>query len=287
MNRLKIIYVFGSGHSGSTLTGLLLGAHSRIACVGEVKAYEYPIVDERCNCGELAGDCRFWQSVHQRAGVEPTPDTPILQRDAARFSEGNIPFLNAILAETEKDFLCDSSKSKKRILRYLDSPEYDVWVLHLVRDGRAMAYSNFKKSRSFWNYAVRWLKRNILERRKLFRAGLSRDRYHQIRYEDLVTDPERVLSGFLQKIGLEFEAKQLEDWSTGNHHIAGNPMGKKAKQNIRPDTGYIEKLTPGQWWGGSLLASVGLMLFKYPFARSGARQMLEVHRENVPGNRSK
>jgi hypothetical protein len=65
---IRVVYVAGSGHTGSTLLALLMDSHPEIACVGEtsVKPKIRRRGDEtahRCSCGELVVDCTFWNRV--------------------------------------------------------------------------------------------------------------------------------------------------------------------------------------------------------------------------------
>ena len=108
----------------------------------------------------------------------------------------------------------------------------------------------------------------------LFRAGLMGEYYYRMRYEDLVIQPEAVLSQFLERIGLQFEKEQLSKWKSGNHHIGGNHMAKNSQQDIRLDTRYLEALSLFEWYGtGAIQASV-LRRFKYSLRRSVMRRQL-------------
>ena len=67
----KIIYILGAGHSGSTLLGMMLSAHSQVQGGGELKNFqkliEQPHLFDRpthtCSCGELIAKCPFWSPV--------------------------------------------------------------------------------------------------------------------------------------------------------------------------------------------------------------------------------
>lgn len=69
---IPVVYVAGSGHSGSTLLALLLDSHPEIACVGETAVK--PKIRRRgdtasaqCSCGDALSRCPFWQDVFARA----------------------------------------------------------------------------------------------------------------------------------------------------------------------------------------------------------------------------
>jgi hypothetical protein len=63
-----VVYVAGSGHSGSTLLALLLDAHPEIACVGETAVkpgirWRGDTAAAACSCGATIGECPFWRHV--------------------------------------------------------------------------------------------------------------------------------------------------------------------------------------------------------------------------------
>ncbi len=276
MDRIQVIYVFGSGHSGSTLAGLLLGAHSRIECVGEVKQYERSAKRDRaCNCGRPIPDCGYWQEVHRLAGFNPALETPAVNAiEQERFGRINTAFIRAVLKHTGKEVFCDTSKTKKRLHKYLSCPEFEVTVLHLVRDGRAVAFSNQRKGRVFRRYCHRWNKRNMREKHALFESGLAPDRYHCIRYEDLVANPQETLSLFQETLGLDFEGGQMDRWGAGNHHIGGNHMARKNEGRIRLDTAYLDSLGTLQWIVATGLQARALKAYGYAFSRRGMERQL-------------
>ena len=67
-DRTRVMYVAGSGHTGSTLLALLLDGHPEIACTGET-AIKPKIRQRRresthrCSCGALVSECPFWMEV--------------------------------------------------------------------------------------------------------------------------------------------------------------------------------------------------------------------------------
>jgi hypothetical protein len=59
--RSRLLYLLAASHSGSTLTGLLLGSHPEIATVGELKFTSLGALEKyRCSCGEFLLQCPFW-----------------------------------------------------------------------------------------------------------------------------------------------------------------------------------------------------------------------------------
>jgi Sulfotransferase family len=79
-NRLSVVYLAGSGHTGSTLLALFLDAHPAIASVGET-AFKRKLQGTTgskltCTCGASYSDCTFWAEIFRGvadAGYELSP----------------------------------------------------------------------------------------------------------------------------------------------------------------------------------------------------------------------
>lgn len=73
----RVVYVVGSGHSGSTLLALLAHRHPEVASVGEASVK--PAIrragraaEQRCSCGERLDACPFWQRIFSRVTAAGT-----------------------------------------------------------------------------------------------------------------------------------------------------------------------------------------------------------------------
>ena len=68
MQRPKIVYILGSGRSGSTILDMLLGNHEDIESFGELAniATAGWINNEYCSSGVRVNDSPFWNSVKSR-----------------------------------------------------------------------------------------------------------------------------------------------------------------------------------------------------------------------------
>ena len=70
-SKVRVVYVAGSGHTGSTLLAMLLDSHPAIVSVGEIAVK--PKIRRRgddgrqhCSCGATIADCGFWQRLFRR-----------------------------------------------------------------------------------------------------------------------------------------------------------------------------------------------------------------------------
>jgi hypothetical protein len=138
----------------------------------------------------------------------------------------------------------DSSKSPVRLkLHYMLRPER-MRILHLVRDGRAVAASAIRRhdnmsasmAARIWkrdNQNLRMMLRTVPDRRKL-----------GVRYEALCEDPAAELRRVCQFLELEFDPAMLTLWSRPVHNIPGNPMlFNRSQRAIRKDERWRRDLS--------------------------------------------
>jgi hypothetical protein len=72
---LRVVYVVGSSHSGSTLLAMLADEHPDVASVGETAIKprirrEGRAATQPCSCGSTVHDCPFWQSIFYRVRLQ-------------------------------------------------------------------------------------------------------------------------------------------------------------------------------------------------------------------------
>lgn len=68
MTDAGLVYIGGTGHSGSTLLDLLLNNHSMIQSTGEIHRLNHYARGnlEPCTCGQPVAECPFWLDVERR-----------------------------------------------------------------------------------------------------------------------------------------------------------------------------------------------------------------------------
>lgn len=232
---MKVVFIVGSGHSGSTLLDLLLDGHPEIVGVGEMFAAAH---DEQCTCGRIALKCPLWQHA---LGPGPWPNRVLYRTrwDAlwavSRYRSAQTKEVidhHAYVAKTvaayeriaefaQATIVVDSSKSIDRAELVASSAEIEPIIIHLVRDGRAVTWSYERKYHAFFPFVLKWgldnLKIELIKRR-------HRGVYIRVRYADLVDDSERVLRDICAKLGISYDPGML-NFRVGEHHqIGGNRM---------------------------------------------------------------
>jgi hypothetical protein len=126
----------------------------------------------------------------------------------------------------------DGSKEPNRLRYLVDSGLWDVKAVYLVRDGRGRTLSKLRRRkypsvpapdrrRYVRNAAATWRRVNESCQRAL--AGLPREAWVRVRYEDLCRDPSATLAPVLELVG-EPPIEMPEDFRSIDHHILGNVM---------------------------------------------------------------
>ena len=148
---MKIIYVVGLEHSGTTLTDHLLSTHPNILGLGEVASFfspehmrqyidkwgKYPDVS-LCSCKKDWRQCDFWGPIAGLCGLDS--DTPILTKYQKLFS-----YIEK--TQGEKTVIVDSSKSIATLKMLVENTSNlgishnDIFVIFAIKDVRSFAAS--------------------------------------------------------------------------------------------------------------------------------------------------
>jgi hypothetical protein len=301
-DRIKVLYVAGWGRSGSTVLSAILGQLDGFFSAGEVhQIWNNGLLDnEPCGCGTLFSECQVWQAVFEEAyggfgQINPNrmiqcQDQNVrirkiprmaLSRLKTSFPRDYIDSLDnlytAIHKVTRSRVIVDSSKDSVygQVLECL--PSIDVYVLHLVRDPRAVAFSWQRKKHKIPGYhklfsqkspvqsSLKWFLVNwsiqTLQRR-------TKQMYMRIRYEDVISQPSTVVANILRFVGeessnLPFQnGRELE--LDVNHMIAGNPMRfQRGKLELLPDIEWMSRLRKRDKVLVTLLTWPMLIKYKY------------------------
>lgn len=246
-------FIVGSGRSGNTLLRAILAGHGDLA-----------IPPESYVLGPVVRDYRTLSFL---------PWTTLLRLVLARFHfhpqfdawETNLGRVQRTLASSP-----DEERSLARILdavyrawirrhmpgadRWGDKTPTNVYHLpriaavfpdasyiHMLRDGRDVVASYLDAGLYDSTDAAceRWLESVDLVRR--FAASLSSDRFREVRYERLVTEPEAVTRGVCQVLGVAFEPVMLK------HRQRVNGLGDTDAEHHSGLNRPISSRSVGSW----------------------------------------
>jgi hypothetical protein len=308
--RVKVLYITGWGRSGSTILGRVLGQVKDFFLVGELRyIWDRGFIENRlCSCGVPFRECPVWRSVTARAfgdgfGVDAKGLVSLRERGVRTRHLALAPSLRSLRAKLEgmesylqasealyhaardvsrSEVIVDTSKfpSYGFVLRNL--PSIDLYVLHLVRDPRAVAYSwesrrkakpdhggiskklmtphGFAESSLVWN---EW---------NLATENLRRhdpDRYMLLRYEDFVRSPRESVGDILRFLGAESAELPFADEHEVRlevpHTFSGNPdRFQSGNITIKPDESWRGKMSAPRLAAVTALTWPGLLRYNYP-----------------------
>lgn len=170
---IPILYIAGTGRSGSTILGNVLGQLEGFFHAGELWHFwdDGLLSNLSCGCGTAFRNCPLWREVSQQAlgrADELDAEQMILLRNTAtrtrhipflftpsgrrRVEKRLAPFLSrteALYAALRKVTGCrvivDSSKNPAYAYLLSMLPRFELSILHLVRDPRGVAFSSTRK----------------------------------------------------------------------------------------------------------------------------------------------
>ena len=284
--RIKVLYVAGFGRSGSTLIGNILGQIDGFFSVGELRnIWRHGLIENKvCGCGALFRECEMWRAALNTAfgGVDRIDPREMIQLRKRVARKRHIPLMlspwgrrllephlgeylgnleslyRAIQATTGSRVIVDSSKNPFYGYALKMMPSVDLYVVHLVRDPRAVAYSWLRKKRLHpdtedsahmrqhtpLKSSLRWMERN-LSAEAFWRR--SAGRYLMLRYEDFATKPQEVVRQILDLVQeraslLPFVGEREIELGV-NHNIWGNPSRfQTGAVEIQPDSEWLSRI---------------------------------------------
>lgn len=255
----RVLYIAGTGRSGSTLVAQCLEQQAGGVHVGEMRyLWERGVTENHlCECGAPFDRCEFWTEVLAAAygtkarwvsdevralssQVDRIRRIPQALANAGgqyrestrRYAQLVTPLYDALARVADTDLLIDSSKdpSYLYLLSKLDTLRLEP--LHLVRDPRAVAYSWTRTRRRPEIHWQEQYMRTIRPRRaaliwleyntaiEIFMA--RRKSRSRLRYEDFTTDPDRMITRVCRTAGLTEKASAMR--GSRGHSLSGNPM---------------------------------------------------------------
>ncbi|MCT9011628.1 sulfotransferase family protein [Streptomyces rhizosphaerihabitans] len=201
-----VVFICGAGHSGTTLLGLMLGAHPAVCFAGEAwNSTRLGTTDAHgrtVGCNFCADGCPVW-------GSPLPPPGPDLYEVLARRSG--------------RSFAVDSTKAVGWIDQQaaLLPGAVQRHLVMLARDGRAVVNSGLRKYPDARpaELASEWVAQI---RRTEDLAARWPGTVSRLHYEDLATHTKDVLSHLSATLGLSFLPAMLDFWASVQHPLGGN-----------------------------------------------------------------
>lgn len=236
----KIAFIISSGHSGSSLLSLILGSHPRCFLAGELKGlpnrYRKQVFIDCVN-----RNSEFWEHTFDQGGLKRLaiglsgtrihPYVPLKLesgvRDTFNKKDAYVNPYSYMFSKLDVDTIIDSSKAISWCEKRLKSPEFkhhrvEAYIIHLVRDGRAVVNSYLRKypHRDIKDMASEWRKKQI--DRKEFCEGFPAEKRIEVQYEALASRPQETVEAICRFLDIEFRPDMLQYWLHNHHDISGN-----------------------------------------------------------------
>lgn len=230
------IFVVGCPRSGTTLLRMILDSHP-LLCSGE----ETGFLEEMENIVTH----RWHQLKHFG-----------LQREEVltNIRKFFLTFHHNYCLMMEKNIWIDKSPDYVKNLGFINELFPKCKVIHIIRDGRDVAASYREKwgRRGFFKALCDWVE--CVRKGRSASIWLGKDRYFELRYEDLVNNPRMVLNDLIKFLGFNWDESLMNH--TSQMHVTSNRFGFE-----RP-LQSISKSKTGTWrkrlcWHERLVVKIG------------------------------
>lgn len=197
------IFIGGEGRSGTTLMRVMLNNHRSIACGPETQWFLdpgftglYEIIKEKYQPNLISYD-------------EP-PEELLNRMFRAFISSHHGQYASK---QGKKRWADKSPYNIKKIDFFLKVFDYQMKFIHMVRDGRDVISSlvtmdwgpqSIEEAAKSWHTIIRNSRRHI-----------GKDYFLEIRYEDLIRDPEHILRKVCEFLNIRFDKNMLNFYKQG------------------------------------------------------------------------
>lgn len=205
----RLIFLISQPRAGSTLLQRILGSHSQVHTVAEPWIMLHPVYALR-----EQGIQTEYSSVDARVGLKDftshLPEGEQNYYDAIRAMSDVL--YTKILEKSEKNYFLDKTPRYYFIINELRKIYPDANYIFLLRNPLAVLSSILKTwVKSDWQ-RLQLHKHDLFSAPRLLMEGINNlgDKSNVVHYENLVTNPEQVVSEICNKINLPFQKSILE-----------------------------------------------------------------------------
>jgi len=215
------IFVVGCPRSGTTLLRMILDSHNLI-CSGEETGFL-----------EYMENIVFQRWKHLDTYGIPREDV------LSKIRDFYLTFHHANCDRTGKPIWAEKSPFYVKHLGFINELFPKCKVIHIIRDGRDVAAS-YKEMWGQWSFFMSlhdWIECTRTGQQAA--ASLGESRYFEVKYEDLVADPEPILKMMTAFLGIPWDDALLDHASRPHKTI----IAKTSDRPLKP----IKRTSVGSW----------------------------------------
>jgi len=323
---LKVVSIVGPGRSGTTILASILGEVPGVVSVGELRwLWRRGVIEQRtCGCAQSPLSCPLWSVVlvgvlSQRSSLTGDVDAIVDDQEEVGARRNRLRVIRsaagrgrdwpalrrlqtvtkevcfALVDTTGTRLIVDTSKRAQEAAVLTSMEHVDHYVVHIVRDPRAVAYSwrrakpvppasgdatgALMGTRGLLPSIGRWVENSLGA--ELLRRQIPPKRWMFLRYEDFAANPKHAVDRIFALVGLDVPSPfQSEDTVIlgPNHIVAGNPS--------RFRRGAVKIVADSEWRRGmssrdqrSVAALTTPLLQRYGYSlRAGRATSLSGHK---------
>ena len=304
MTSEKVVFVTGASRSGTTMLNSVLNQHSELLGLNELHVFGDIISpddlsitpSEKDQIDTVATILNRQEKNIWRAGsnVDQIGNAKALvnklEASKRSYAQLYLASCNKFTDDAGKRIACEQTPRNIFYAQQLLDAMPEAYIIHMLRDPRAVLASQksrwsrnflgtskmpFKEIvRSWCNYhpitlSKLWCKANQIA------IGMSdHPRFHILRFESILENPEEKVSELCEFLGVEFEPKMLEIPVVGSSHLST----KEQKKGIAKEAAnnWMNVLTPGERQICEKINAQPMKYYDYPSNQNQQKSILSV-----------
>ncbi|HYX24955.1 MAG TPA: amino acid adenylation domain-containing protein, partial [Thermoanaerobaculia bacterium] len=234
----RAVFVLSPPRSGSTLLRVMLGGHPELFAPPELELLSFKTLRERS--AAFSGRDSFWLEGVIRAVMEirgcSVEEARELLAAFEREDMTTAAFYGRIQEWLGRRTLVDKTPSyalDPATLRRAEETFEEPLYIHLIRHpgGMIRSFVEAKLDQIFFRREHNFSRRELAEliwlasHRNIegFLQGVPSSRQHQVRFEDLLREPETILRGICGFLGLDYDPAMAEPYQQGSARMTDGP----------------------------------------------------------------
>ena len=274
-------FIIGVGRSGTSLLQSMLNAHSQVAFVPETSfVRRFLITNElgkrlKKHGKKRLGDFLSNDYLMKRLGLDiPAIINNMDFKPKSLSQDIYCSLLDVYKKKENKSIVGDKDPRLIEYLPFIKKFFPNSYVIHIIRDPRDVLLSKMKTD---WSKNRPWVLHVLINKIQLSYAVKARgyfgDRFIEIKYEELLQNPEIVLKDMCKKIHIDFEANMLRFALSAKKLVSDNEMQWK-KETLGPllkNNKNKWKTQLSSWKAAFVEHNVGMAFDNYNYIRSSGQ----------------